>query len=61
MGDIRHSIGALFVLAGILSGIVNTLDILTVTLVFCGIILLLYPYNSGSNIKHVEREETRSE
>ena len=34
-------------------------EIVGYIMAICGIVLVLYPYGSGSDIKHVEREETR--
>ena len=59
MGNINRSIGTLFLLGSILLIYLQPTEVVGYIMAICGIVLVLYPYGSGSDIKHVEREETR--
>lgn len=49
MGDIRISIGALFLLGSVLLGIQNPNEPAWIIMAICGTILVLYPYGSGGD------------
>lgn len=49
MDDIRPWIGALFLLGSVLLGIQNADEPAWIIMAICGIILVLYPYGSGSD------------
>lgn len=49
MGHINRWIGALFILGGILLGVQNPLEPVWYIMVLCGTVLVLYPYDTGSD------------
>jgi len=49
MGDINHSIGALFLLGSVLLGYQDPTGPTWYIMAICGIILVLYPRDTGSD------------